>query len=1044
MSKFQEFQDVIHEIFEIDKSELDFGIYRILNQKSKEIQKFINEDLKPQVEEAFSKIDKETREGQENEVFSALTNFFKRYYEAGDFISKRRYNQDKYAIPYNGEEVKLYWANYDQYYIKTTENLSNFAFNLPSGNKVNFQILEASVSKDNNKTTSDKERIFVLHKTEKIRAEGNEIFIPFEYALVDKKEKGKDSAKTLSSQILKSKEAKDFDPGLSQLFPTDKNKDRTLLEKRIEEFTARYNFDYFIHKDLGGFLRRELDFFIKNEILYLEDLEEQDPNSVQAQITKVKTIKSIGEKIIAFLEQVENFQKKLWLKKKFITETNYCITLDRIPRSIYPQILENKEQLAEWERLFAISERKGFTKQLKLDFLENNQNLVLDTKFFSEEFKQNLLASIPNFDESCNGLLIKSENFQALNMLEEKYKVSIKCIYIDPPYNTAATKILYKNNYEHSSWLSLITNRIKKSKELISDAGGICIAIDDFEGSKLNLILDDILGHENQLGTIVVVHNPGGRHDDKFIATAHEYSYFYGKKISDTTTNQLLLEEEDRLGFKHNDEDGAFRTREFRRSGNNSTRESRPKMFYPILIKDKSVSLIDEKEYESLYEKELKTFNDILLAKLIQKYEKLGYEILLPIDPNSIYRVWRWSPETLIERKKDVFVHESKNGLMIKVKDRLENKVGFKPKSVWYKPQYTAALGTILLKSMLGNENSFSYPKSISTVEDSVRILSDDNSIILDYFAGSGTTGHAVINLNREDGGNRKYILVEMGEYFETVLKPRIQKVVYASQWKEGKPQELGTFIEKLKKEKAELKRELINLMGFQSQEEYEFQKQRLSGEIASVDEQISKVEEDLKIGNSFGSVSHCFKYIRLESYEDALNNLVVEEKMGALDFTSRDQKEEIMLKYVLDLETKDSQSLLNIEAFANPFSYSMQILENGALKKKNMDLVETFHYLLGVVVTRHHAREEVKKENVSFLVQCVEGELRTGETVLIVWRTIPAELGVANQELKKYLESKFKLKDFDKLIINGDSILEKAELLEAHFHKAMFDGKEV
>ncbi|HNO26636.1 MAG TPA: hypothetical protein PKK94_26890, partial [Leptospiraceae bacterium] len=193
-----------------------------------------------------------------------------------------------------------------------------------------------------------------------------------------------------------------------------------------------------------------------------------------------------------------------------------------------------------------------------------------------------------------------------------------------------------------------------------------------------------------------------------------------------------------------------------------------------------------------------------------------------------------------------------------------------------------------------------------------------------------------------------------------------------------------------------------------------------------------------------FGSVSHCFKYFRLESYEDALNNLSVEDKSGELKFSSRDEREEYMLKYVLDLETKDSQSLLNLDGFTDPFSYSMDILENGALKKKNMDLVETFHYLLGVNVKRYHRREEVQTEKTSFLVQCVEGELRSGEKILIVWRTVPEDAVGANKQLKTYLEKKFTLKDFDKLYINGDSIIENAELLEEHFHKAMFDVRDV
>src|SRR5690606_7324163 len=127
--------------------------------------------------------------------------------------------------------------------------------------------------------------------------------------------------------------------------PTEKNKSRTLLEKHLNNFISRNTFDYFIHKDLGGFLRRELDFYIKNEVLFIDDIHTEEPAFFTAQLSKIKALKTVASKIIDFLAQIEDFQKKLWLKKKFVISTNYCITLDRIPEEYYPEILANQAQL---------------------------------------------------------------------------------------------------------------------------------------------------------------------------------------------------------------------------------------------------------------------------------------------------------------------------------------------------------------------------------------------------------------------------------------------------------------------------------------------------------------------------------------------------------------------------------------------------------------------------------------------------------------------------------------------------------------------------
>src|SRR5579885_1872541 len=400
MSQNQErFKLLLSEMFQLDQAELDFGIYRIMNAKREEIVRFLENDLLPQVRQAFEAYEAENRgaieaelaeaiekakelgadpeslprvkelrtklaqavdvTALENDVYSHLYNFFRRYYSEGDFISQRRYKEGVYAIPYEGEEVKLYWANHDQYYIKTSEYLRNYTFMLSSGRRVHFKLVEANTEKDNNRPANGNERRFILSEEQPLAEEGGELVIRFEYRPDPEKRKQADLNTAAVDRILN--QTTGFDHWRQELAsprPTEKNPNRTLLEKHLTDYTARNTFDYFIHKDLGGFLRRELDFYIKNEVMHLDDVENESAPRVEQYLSKIKVIRKIAGKIIAFLAQLEDFQKKLWLKKKFVVETSWCIRLGVIPEAFYPEIAANDAQREEWVRLCAIDQLK--------------------------------------------------------------------------------------------------------------------------------------------------------------------------------------------------------------------------------------------------------------------------------------------------------------------------------------------------------------------------------------------------------------------------------------------------------------------------------------------------------------------------------------------------------------------------------------------------------------------------------------------------------------------------------------------------------------
>ncbi|WP_052947932.1 DNA methyltransferase [Aneurinibacillus tyrosinisolvens] len=571
---YAKLKSILSEMFQLDQSDLDFGIYRIMNYKRKEIEKFLNEDLLPQVTKELEKyisveqknVEKELKElvkrleddgvplessnkymtlkakldnglsvsSAENEVYSHLANFFRRYYDKGDFMSLRRYKKDVYALPYEGEEVKLHWANADQYYIKTAEYFKDYSFKTSDGYKVHFKIVDADTEKDNNKVHSDKEKRFMIHKEKLFRYDG-ELTIYFDYVVSTEKQKDLiDEAIEIISRIINSHTSLNKYETLLSLQPSEKNLKRTLIEKYLYDYTSRNTFDYFIHKDLGGFLRRELDFYIKNEVMFLDDLDTENEVKIEQYLTKIKVIKKIGNKIIAFLEQIENFQKKLWLKKKFVVETNFCITLDKISEEFYPEIAKEDRQRKEWVKLFSINEIKGdlttigYSEPLTVDFLKQNKNLILDTALFNDDFKEKLLGSIDNIDKNVNGVLIKGENFQALNLLTEKYKESIQCAYIDPPYNTLKDEFLYKDNFTHSSWLSMVNDRIDLLKKLLTKTGVNMSSIGNHELARLMLLMNSKYG-ENNLLNVFIWNTDGNIDNQSKFKQDHEYIVAYSR-----------------------------------------------------------------------------------------------------------------------------------------------------------------------------------------------------------------------------------------------------------------------------------------------------------------------------------------------------------------------------------------------------------------------------------------------------------------------------------------------------------------------------------
>ncbi len=951
--KLDRLKALLREMFQLDRGDLDFGIYRIMNLKAAEITAFLDHDLLPQVKEKLNltsaeetasleaqldtaresarklEIDPDTdalpaiRRLQqrlaemrkdataEADVYNHLASFFARYYAEGDFVSQRRYangGRPAYLIPYDGEEVKLYWANADQYYVKTTENYASYAFTVGGdqrARRVRFEIAAACTESDNVEEATVRQRRFLLTDGERaVAVEESELVVRFEHRPLTDGEKRRRPGNGGTQQrrinaatcerILRA-----VDPNwkllLAEPAPTESDAERTLLAKQVERYTARNSFDYFIHKDLGGFLRRELDLYVHSEVLNPDDLEQGDAPRLDRALARVRAVRHVGGKIIDFLAQLEDFQRKLWLKRKFVLETNWCVTLDRVPEQMLPAIAANEAQCQEWVRLFAVDEIEPdlinggvtWSDPPSVDFLKEHRHLVLDTGHFDRDFTERLLKALSDagpLDRQTDGVLVHGDNFQALNLLQARYQDQVQCVYIDPPYNTDASAILYKNNYKDSSWLSLMGEGLRLTRACLTNTGVLCAAIDDEEVSLLRLLLRSVFARE--LGIVAVRSNPAGRKSRGQFSPAHEYALFYGN--TGATPGTLNKTAQELARYPLIDDEGRYAWNNLIRHGSNDRRQDRPKMFYPIYVSDNNRIRIpsmqwddDRREYRVLDEPRR---NEVTVWPLRDQ------------DGTVVEKNWHRGPDRVMHTLPDYRVRRNgKNsptkGIDIDFKIRPDP--DSMPRTWWDDKRYASAnLGAKTIKEIFGDKR-FDFAKATGLVEDCLRAsLCDAASVVLDYFAGSGTTGHAVVNLNRADRGRRTYVLVEVGDHFHTVLLPRLKKVVYSPDWRDGKP--------------------------------------------------VSRQ-----------SISQLFQYIRLESYEDTLESLEVTPLSGpqqALLAESHELEEDYRLRYALGVETADSACLLGRD-FTDPFCYSITVVRDGTRREVPVDLPETFNYLIGLRV---------------------------------------------------------------------------------------------
>jgi adenine-specific DNA-methyltransferase len=669
-----------------------------------------------------------------------------------------------------------------------------------------------------------------------------------------------------------------------------------------------------------------------------------------------------------------------------------------------------------------------------VDFLKANPFLVLDTGFFSQQFKARLLAAFDDLDTQIDGVLVHSENFHALNLLNNRYQEQVKCVYIDPPYNTGSSSIPYKNNYQHSSWASLMRDRLVFLRSLLSEDGAIFVSIDKVERSILEYILDQVFDTENRIEELVWSMNTTNSQVPNY-STNHEYVEVYAKD-RETVEQERDMFREPKPGYKE--------VMELVGSLNEAyppisqieveIRElyKQHRMEYRAAVEAQGLDWEDEKGNDP--------WKGLFNYNRAEYRDKQGNLVPESDAATKQARIWVWQEDntSMPATKQAASTHDPshpnwrfyrplhpvtgepcphpKSGWKFAYDDD-ENSPG-KRSFVSLARDHRIAWGpderkvprlkrmlheveTNIAKSvfqdysdgekqtsaLFGRSGVFLAPKHANFVSRFLLHAARHDSIIVDCFAGSGSTGHAVIDLNRTDNCRRKYILVEMGTYFDEVLKPRILKVIYSRNWKSGKP--------------------------------------------------VSRK----------GS-SHLLKYIQLESYEDALNNLELQRDdiQATLLEEAPKLREDYMLRYMLDIESRGSASLLNTAAFEHPFSYIMKIGNGsvGETRDTAVDLVETFNYLLGLRVQQIREIDGVVT---------VQGHNPDGQRVLIIWRDVKQ---TDNSALDAFFEQQgytARSKEFDLIYVNGDNNLQnlrrddetwKVRVTEEEFQRLMFDVRNI
>jgi adenine-specific DNA-methyltransferase len=740
--KFEtQFLNALHDIFVGARVEGDSGYINLMRIKSRYYEQGIFPLLMKDIDQALQPFP-DFRE----ELFDKLYTFFQRYFSESGSIYFRYtpLHQNVYEKVYtDNRDVILFWKTHMLYYVKTDRIFTS----------MNIEVDEVQFFFDAGKMQLKKanEKRQVIFDFRHRNEDGTLVFN------VSYSEKGRT---TKIDEILKAVHK-----------AGQKLSDET-LEKAFRVFEKQSEVDYFINKNARQFLCEQFELWMYQYLFAGRNIWDQ------ARLTQLQVLKEIAFKIIDFISQFEDELVKIWNKPKFVLNSHYVVTIDKINDPVLlDKLLAHpgmQAQLDEWRELGMLEE------DFRLDMLKEKdltgrmlhyryQFLTLDTKHFSG-MELNILTLFEDLDNQLDGWLIHSENYQALNTLLPKFRGRVKCIHIDPPYNTETSGFLYVNTYLHSSWLTMMENRVGTSLPFLTDDGSFLCHIDENEYERLHLLFEakDL----PNAGTVVWdKRNP--MNASSGIAKQHEYIIWRSKQ-----TSPIYLRNESVLSMLNA---AAEIVRKYGGISDAARKE------YSSWIDGNPELSGGEKAYRFL-DDEGQVYQSVSLRAPEPRTDQKFFQPLIhpvtqkpcPVPPNGFSRtpanlqlmvqkgeILFGEDETIQPRQKVLLTKDKRRQISSVVEDAHKGK------------------GDIDVLNL-----DFPYCHPTSLYEKLTGTIAYFDEITLDFFAGSGTTAHAVMNLNRADGdsGNRRYILVEMGEHFNTVILPRVKKVAFCRKWKDGKP----------------------------------------------------------------------------------------------------------------------------------------------------------------------------------------------------------------------------------------------------------------
>ncbi|RVZ61698.1 site-specific DNA-methyltransferase [Helicobacter pylori] len=615
------------------------------------------------------------------ELFDKLYSFFKRYFSANGGIYfndtplyDSLYTKSDYEKCSLKKDTALFYKTKDLYYVKSETNYKDFCFELENI-LFNFDTSPLESKKNNEKI----DLVFTLKDT-------------------DAKTNTLNFSVTLSSQGNQTK----MSEILKDCFNQGVEVGEEVLKKAFIKFKKQGSMDYFIHKNALGFLKEQLD-------LYLFEYLFKEMTAFDAKrLNEINTIKEVALQVIVLVSEFENELCKIWNKPRFVLNSHFIVSLDQLKAKNYDlnKITNHKnypKQVQEWQDL-----------NLKTtDNLLENEFLPLDTLYFKdlEEGIKSLFS-----EDEINGTLIKSENYQALNSLKNRYKEAIDCIYIDPPFNTGSD-FAYIDKFQDSTWLSLMHNRLELAYDFLSPQGSFYLHLDNNANYLGRMLLNDIFGKENFRNEIIWRRKQATSYGDKYFGVVSDTIFLYSKtdknifhtikSLNDENTQKYIKER-----FVFSDKDG----RKYMKSPLvNSLNRPNLKYVFQGINPPPNGWLYSQTRMQELFD---------------------NNELLIPNDPNA--RIYR-----------KIFL------------DKYE---GQEISNLW--------LDISIVNPMAIEQEDFQTQKPEKLLERIIQASSDENSIVLDFFAGSGTTCAVAHKLKR------KYIGIEMGEHFDSVILPRLKKVI--------------------------------------------------------------------------------------------------------------------------------------------------------------------------------------------------------------------------------------------------------------------------